>query len=75
MTGRAKPSKGRASSQKPTTKELADRIDRLEQRIDESILGDDGLAAVEDGVDRQPSGDDLQRAVRRSNVKRSSRKA
>ena len=55
--------------------QLEKRIERLEQRLDESILGDDGLAAVEQGVDRNPSGDPLQRAVRRSNVKRGSRKA
>ena len=54
---------------------LEKRIERLEQRLDESILGDDGLAAVEQGVDRDPSGDPLRRAVRRSNVKRGSRKA
>ena len=55
--------------------ELKERIERLEQRFDESILGDDGLAAVEQGVDRNPSGDSRQRVVRRSNVKRDSRKA
>jgi hypothetical protein len=55
--------------------QLEKRIERLEQRLDESILGDDGLAAVEQGVDRDPSGDPLRRAVRRSNVKRGSRKA
>ena len=57
------------------TSELRERIERLEQRFDESILGDDGLAAVEQGIDRNPSGDALQRAVRRSNTKRGSRKA
>jgi hypothetical protein len=55
--------------------QLEKRIERLEQRLDESILGDDGLAAVEQGVDRDPSGDPLRRAGRRSNVKRRSRKA
>jgi hypothetical protein len=53
---------------------LEQRIERLEQRLEESILGDDGLAAVE-GVDRRVSGDPLKRAVRRSNIKRGSRKA
>ena len=54
--------------------QLEQRIERLEQRLEESILGDDGLAAVE-GVDRRVSGDPLKRAVRRSNIKRGSRKA
>jgi hypothetical protein len=68
----SKPTVNRA----PTDQDqLEKRIERLEQRLDESILGDDGLAAVEQGVDRNPSGDTLQRAVRRSNVKRGSRKA
>jgi hypothetical protein len=76
MAAGSKSSQGRTTApQKPTNKDLADRIERLEQRIDESILGDDGIAAVEDGVDREPSGDALRRAVRRSNVKRGSRKA
>lgn len=55
--------------------QLEKRIERLEQRLEESILGDDGLAAVENSVDREPSGDPLKRAVRRSNVRRGSRKA
>ena len=55
--------------------QLEKRIERLEQRLEESILGDDGLAAVEKSVDREPSGDPLKRAVRRSNVRRGSRKA
>jgi len=54
--------------------ELRERIERLEQRLEESILADDGLAAVEKGVDPNPSGDALQRAVRRSNARRGSRK-
>lgn len=54
---------------------LEKRIERLEQRLEESILGDDGLAAVENGIDRSGSGDTLKRAVRRSNIKRGSRKA
>ena len=71
-----------AEASKPAVKrsptdddQLEKRIERLEQRIDESILGDDGLAAVEQGIDRSPSGDPLKRAVTRSNVKRGSRKA
>lgn len=51
------------------------RIERLEQRLGDSFLGDDGLAAMEDGIDRSGSGDPLKRAVRRSNIKRGSRKA
>ena len=58
----------------PDDGQLEKRIERLEQRIEQSILGDDGLAAVE-GVDRGASGDPLKRAVTRSNVKRGSRKA
>ena len=55
--------------------DIEGRIERLEQRMDESILGDDGLAALDQGIDKNPSGDALQRAVRRSNIKRGSRKA
>ncbi len=62
------------SATESETHELRERIERLEQRLEESILGDDGLAAVE-GIDRRASGDPLKRAVRRSNVKRGSRKA
>jgi len=50
--------------------QLESRIERLEQRLEESILGDDGLAAVETNIDREPSGDVLKRAVRRANTKR-----
>ena len=63
---------------KPTKGDIGDieeRIERLERRIDESILGDDGVAAIDPDIDRSPSGDALQRAVRRSNLKRGSRKA
>jgi hypothetical protein len=71
-----------AGASKPAAKtspadedQLEKRIERLEQRLDESILGDDGLAAVDDGIDRSASSDKLKRAVSRSNVKRGSRKA
>jgi hypothetical protein len=56
-------------------KELRKRIERLEERMDESILGDDGLAQRDPGIDKSASGDALQKAVRRSNVGRGSRKA
>lgn len=57
------------------TRDLRQRMERLEQRLEKSIFGDDELASIEQGVDRNPSGDTLQRAVRRSNIKRGSRKA
>lgn len=56
-------------------KELRKRIERLEERIEESFLGDDGAAQLDPGIDKTPSGDALQKAVRRSNVRRGSRKA
>ena len=68
------PSEKAAPKREAGTAELAERIERLEQRLDESILGDDGLAKAVRGVDPKPSGDTLQRAVRRSNIKRGSRK-
>ncbi|MEP9386577.1 hypothetical protein [Mesorhizobium sp. KR9-304] len=75
MTGATKSPRDQNVGKKPTESELEERIGRLEERLEESILGDDGLAAVDHGVDRKPSGDDLRRAVRRSNIKRGSRKA
>jgi hypothetical protein len=57
------------------TEELRERIERLEERLEHSVLGDDGLAELDKGIDKAASGDPLQRAVRRSNVKRGSRKA
>ena len=56
-------------------RELRERVERLEERLDESILGEDGLAELDPGIDKSPSGDALKRAVTRSNVKRGSRKA
>ncbi len=55
--------------------ELRKRIERLEERLDASIAGDDGLAELDKGIDKSPSGNPLERAVRRSNIKRGSRKA
>ncbi len=55
--------------------ELRKRIERLEERLDASILGDDGVAQLDQGIDKTASGDPLRRAVRRSNVRRGSRKA
>ena len=80
MTGATRPSHGRPVRRKQADSELEERIERLEERLDESILGDDGLAALDQGTDRQgtdrkPSGDTLKRAVRRRNVERGSRKA
>jgi hypothetical protein len=57
------------------TDELRERIERLEERLDHSILGDDGVAELDKGIDKAESGDSLQRAVRRSNVKRGTGKA
>lgn len=59
----------------PEARELRKRIERLEERLDSSILGDDGLAELDKGIDKSPSGDALRKAVTRSNVKRGSRKA
>ena len=44
-------------------KELRERIERLEERLDESILGEDGLAELDPDIDKSPSGDALERAV------------
>jgi hypothetical protein len=56
--------------------ELEQRIARLEERLDHSILGDDGLAQLDKkGIDDSASGDALRKAVRRSNARRGSRKA
>ncbi len=55
--------------------ELEQRIARLEERLDHSLLGDDGLALLDKGIDTSASGDALHKAVRRSNARRGSRKA
>jgi hypothetical protein len=55
--------------------QLEKRIERLEQRLEQSLLDDDGLAAAGTGLDRSESGDALEKAVSRSNRKRGSRKA
>jgi hypothetical protein len=57
------------------TDDLRERIERLEERLDNSILGDDGVTQLDKGIDKAASGDPLQRAVRRSNDRRGSRKA
>ena len=80
MTGATRPSHGRPVRRKQADSELEERIERLEERLEESILGDDGLAALDQGTgrqgtDREPSGAPLKRAVRRRNVERGSRKA
>ena len=85
MTGTTRPSRGRPVRRKQADSELEERIERLEERLEESILGDDGLAALDQGTgrqgtdlqgaDRKPSGDTLKRAVGRRNVKHGSRKA
>ncbi|HEY6632103.1 MAG TPA: hypothetical protein VIZ90_11680 [Rhizobiaceae bacterium] len=72
--GKGTPSPGTAKGAVESG-EIEERIERLERRLEESLLGDDGLAAVQDGIDREPSGDALRRAVRRSNVKRGGSKA
>jgi hypothetical protein len=75
MTGATRPPNDQTAGRKPAASELEERIERLEERLEESILGDDGLAAIDSGVGRETSGDALKRAVRRSNVKCGSRKA
>jgi len=74
-TAPAQPSAAGTPIAPPDADELRKRIERLEERLDHSILGDDGVAELDKGIDKADSGDPLQRAVRRSNVKRGSRKA
>ncbi|MEQ1941412.1 hypothetical protein ABMA32_03205 [Mesorhizobium sp. VNQ89] len=74
----SKPDTEKAAGKSPSpseTQELRERIERLEERLDESILGDDGLAELDHGIDKTQSADPLRKAVQRSNVKRGSRKA
>ena len=73
MTGATRSSHDRPIRRKQADSGLEERIERLEERLEESILGDDGLAAVDQGTDRQ--GDTLKRAARHSRVERGSRKA
>ncbi|MCX7304941.1 MAG: hypothetical protein NTV73_11500 [Hyphomicrobiales bacterium] len=70
-----KPTAEQLTQPAPETDDLMERIERLEQRLDHSILGDDGVAELDKGIDKSGAGDPLQRAVQRSNVKRGSRKA
>ena len=72
VAGTAKPGIG---SSPAYDDQLEKRIERLEQRLEESIIDGDGLAAAGSGLDRSESGDALERAVSRSNRKRGSRKA
>jgi hypothetical protein len=57
--------------------QLEKRIERLEDRLEESVRGNDGLAIArtDRGLDNSETEDALQRAVSRSNIKRGSRKA
>jgi hypothetical protein len=57
--------------------QLEKRIERLEDRLEESVRGNDGLAIArtDRGLDDSETEDALQRAVSRSNIKRGSRKA
>ena len=56
---------------------LEKRIERLEQRLEESVRGNDGLGISRTGrgLDDSETDDALKRAVQRSNIKRGSRKA
>jgi hypothetical protein len=56
---------------------LEKRIERLEQRLEESVRGNDGLGISRTGrsLDDSETEDALKRAVDRSNIKRGSRKA
>ena len=56
---------------------LEERIERLERRLEESVRGNDGLgiSRTDRGLDGSETDDALKRAVDRSNIKRSSRKA
>lgn len=65
MTSREKPSRDAIVRQKPASKELADRIERLEERIDHSVLGDDGVAARRDDIDCKTPKGPSQGAARR----------
>jgi len=74
----SKPDTEKAASRSPSpteAQELRKRIERLEERLDESILGDDGLAELDHGIDKTQSADPLRKAVERSNARRGSRKA
>jgi hypothetical protein len=80
VTDQAPDSDAETSHLQREASELRKRIERLEERIETSILGDDGLAerdkaTLDKGIDKRASGDPLERAVRRSNIKRGSRKA
>lgn len=57
--------------------QLEKRIERLEEKLEESVRGNEGLALVSDdrGIEGSETGDALKRAVTRSNIKRGSRKA
>ena len=57
--------------------DLEKRIERLEQRLEESVRGNDGLGISRTGrgLDDSETDDALKRAVQRSNIKRGSRKA
>ena len=71
--------KGKAAVERQPTDadKLEKRIERLEQKLEESVRGNDGLAVsrTDRGLDGSETEDALQRAVSRSNVKRGSRKA
>jgi hypothetical protein len=57
--------------------QLEKRIERLEEQLEESVRGNKGLALVRDDrrIDGSETQEALKRAVKRSNIKRDSRKA
>jgi len=65
-----KPTPDQRPPQTTETDELRERIERLEERLDHRILGDDGMAELDSGIDKSASADPLRKAVERSNVKR-----
>jgi hypothetical protein len=71
--------KGRSAIDEPhaDVNQLEKRIERLEERLEESVRGNEGLALVRDErrIDGSETQEALKRAVRRSNIKRGSRKA
>ncbi len=70
---------GKPTADQPASDEnaLEKRIERLEQRLEESVRGNDGLgiSRTDRGLDGSETEDALKRAVDRSNIKRGSRKA
>lgn len=68
------PAKAEQTKPDVDASEIMQRIERLEQRLEDSILGDDGLAAVKQDVERDLTDDPLRRAADKPNVRQTGRK-